>query len=181
MKIISYSLWGNRKLYTIGAIENGIMAKDIYSGWKTNIAVHKDVSENTISELRDIFDIVKIYDDDASEYRGTFWRFDAMVYDDVDVCLFRDADSRLSDKEFQAVQEWLKSDKQIHNMRDNIHHYAPIMSGLWGVKTKGEINIRFFHRMIMAHKMGKYGRDQRILWRMSGGAGPAIVMLSAVR
>ena len=169
MKIISYSLWGNRKLYTQGAIACGIESKEIFPEWKTNIAVHKDVSEDTVSELKDIFDIVKIYDDDASEYRGLFWRFDAMMYDGMEACLFRDTDSRPSDKEFQAVQEWLRSDKQIHNMRDNIHHYAPIMGGLWGIKKEGPINVSFFYRLIMAHNLGEYGCDQRILWRMYKG------------
>jgi hypothetical protein len=169
VKIISYSLWGNRKLYVEGAMANGIDAREIYPGWKTNIAVHKDVNKNTISKLREIFDIVKIYDDDASEYRGLFWRFDAMVYGGMEVCLIRDTDSRLSDKEFQAVQEWLVSDKQIHNMRDNIYHFAPIMGGLWGIKQEGPINIRFFHKILMSHNLGEYGCDQRILGRLYKG------------
>lgn len=168
-KVISYSLWGDRALYVDGAIINGIEAREIYPGWKTNIAVHKDVNESTISKLREIFDIVKIYDDDASEYRGLFWRFDAMMYEGVDVCLFRDTDSRLSDKEFQAVKEWLASDKQIHNMRDSIYHYAPIMGGLWGIKKEGPISIRMFHRILMEHNIGEYGCDETILGKMYSG------------
>ena len=160
-KVISYSLWGNKKIYTYGAIENAVIAHDVYPGWKTNIVVHKDVHHDTIYRLTEVFDKVVIYEGDGSDYSGLFWRLDPMTYDDVDVCVFRDCDSRLEDREFQAVREWLKSDKQIHSMRDHFSHRNSIMAGLWGIKKQGPINVRFLYLLLNCYNYGKYGDDER--------------------
>jgi len=32
-KVISFSLWGNIKLYTIGTVKNAILAKKIFPDW----------------------------------------------------------------------------------------------------------------------------------------------------
>jgi len=32
-KIISFSLWGDKPMYTIGAIKNAKLAEEIYPGW----------------------------------------------------------------------------------------------------------------------------------------------------
>ena len=47
----------------------------------------------------------------------------------------RDADSRLSLREKEAVEKWINSDKDFHIMRDHPHHYYPILGGTWGFKN----------------------------------------------
>ncbi|RXG72143.1 hypothetical protein Avbf_07911 [Armadillidium vulgare] len=39
------------------------------------------------------------------------WRFAAMGDSNIDVLLFRDTDSMVIKREYDAVQEWLKSNK----------------------------------------------------------------------
>jgi len=168
-KVISFSLWGNRAIYTYGAIENAKIASEVYPGWQTNIVVHKDVDKRIVPKIREVFDWVTINNMDNPLYHGLFWRFETMFYDDVDICVFRDCDGRLCDKEFQAVQEWLKSDKQIHAMRDNINHFEPIHGGMWGVKKQGPVNLRMLYRLIKKFDTGGYDRDQIGLKRVYNG------------
>jgi hypothetical protein len=40
-KIISYSLWGDLPLYTVGAISNAKQAKEIYPGWICRFYIHE--------------------------------------------------------------------------------------------------------------------------------------------
>jgi len=67
-----------------------------------------------------------------------FWRFLAASDADVEVMLSRDTDSRLSEREKAAVEEWLESDKGFHIMRDHPAHITAILGGMWGAK-KGSI------------------------------------------
>ena len=46
----------------------------------------------------------------------------------------RDLDSRFSNREQVAVDDWLKSDKTIHVMRDHPLHDLSMFGGLWGTK-----------------------------------------------
>ena len=46
----------------------------------------------------------------------------------------RDLDSRFSNREHAAVEDWLKSDKAIHVMRDHPLHNFSMFGGLWGTK-----------------------------------------------
>jgi len=48
--------------------------------------------------------------------------------------LSRDCDSRLNKREKLAVDEWLKSDKSFHIMRDHPWHDTEILGGMWGVR-----------------------------------------------
>ena len=62
----------------------------------------------------------------------------------MDHFIIRDADSRLSRRDFCAVEEWLKSGKMFHVLRDHpSHSNFPISGGLWGGNRfafkKGEI------------------------------------------
>ena len=59
----------------------------------------------------------------------------------VDLYVSRDLDSRLSDREHAAVQEWIKSNKSIHVMRDHIMHDFAMVGCCWGTKLNGK-NIR---------------------------------------
>jgi hypothetical protein len=49
--------------------------------------------------------------------------------------LSRDTDSRLSNREKLAVDEWLESDKDFHIMRDHPYHNTEILGGMWGVRN----------------------------------------------
>jgi hypothetical protein len=47
----------------------------------------------------------------------------------------RDTDSRLNSRESNAVNQWLKSNKDFHIMRDHPYHNTEILGGMWGVRN----------------------------------------------
>ena len=55
--------------------------------------------------------------------------------------LSRDLDSRISSREVAAVEEWLRSDKDFHFMRDHPEHGVGILGSGWGVKL-GNVEVR---------------------------------------
>ena len=134
MKIIAFSLWGNDLKYTIGAIKNAVIAEKLFPDWICRYYIGKSVPENILFQLeeRDNTQIIKM--DEDGDWSGMFWRFHPCSEDDVDVVLSRDTDSRLTQREKDAIDEWLESDKGFHIMRDHPWHGAPILGGMWGCK-----------------------------------------------
>lgn len=133
-KIISFSLWGNDPKYTVGAIENVKLAKEIYPDWICRFYIGTSTFDDTWDAL-DSFDNTELIDMGIpGDWTGMFWRFYPASENDVDVFISRDTDSRLSQREKMAVDEWLESDKGLHIMRDHPYHNSLIMGGMWGMK-----------------------------------------------
>ena len=132
-KIISFCLWGDNPKYTIGAIKNAELTNIIYPGWISRFYCSKSVPYSIIDKLKSIDNtqIVMTLNDD---WTCMFDRFLPASEDDVEVMLSRDCDSRLNMREKCAVDEWLKSDKSFHIMRDHPWHGTEILGGMWGVK-----------------------------------------------
>lgn len=172
MKIISLSLYGDNPLYTQGAIENAEYAKKIYPDWKVRIYCHTSVPKNIIQKLRDLnADIIIINETFINDSNpkldtnwGMYWRFFPLADKKVKYFIVRDADSRISWKEAEAVKEWIKSGKDYHILKDHILHGSPMMGGMWG--AKGGI-VPELHDLIRVHLKTrdhcKFASDQRFL------------------
>jgi hypothetical protein len=132
-KIISFSLWGNIPKYTVGAIRNAEISGMIYPGWICRFYVGKSTAKEIVDSLRTIGSEV-IEMSEQGDWRGTVWRFFAAADADVDIVIFRDIDSRVSMREKSAVDDWLRSDKSFHIMRDHPCHTTKIVAGMWGVR-----------------------------------------------
>ena len=50
-KVISFSLWGTNKKYTIGAIENAKLALEYYPGWICRYYIASSVPKEIISDM----------------------------------------------------------------------------------------------------------------------------------
>jgi len=164
---ISYSLWGNKEIFTIGAIRNAELAKKIYKDWQVIIYYDNTVPQNVIDKLLSLD--VQLVDMTNSGIYGLFWRFLAIDIPDSEFIIFRDADSRLSKREKLAVDEWMKSDKVLHVMRDHPCHGIPfgathisILGGMWGIKG-GIIRITPEIESFISEKEDHYGIDQTFL------------------
>lgn len=135
-KIISFSLWGDNPTYTIGAIRNAELAKEIYPDWMCRYYVGKSTPSKTIQKLIE-FDNTEVFImNEPGNWTGMFWRFYAASDQNVDIMISRDTDSRLGKREKAAVDEWLASDKDFHIMRDHPYHATQILGGMWGVRNK---------------------------------------------
>ena len=154
-KVISFSVWGTDPDYLVGARRNAEMAPKVYPGWETWFYVEKGTEVDLEAADRIIY-----YDKEPGS-DGMFQRFRPMTEPEVDVFVSRDCDSRLSDRELQAVNTWLKSDKQFHAMRDHEAHAIPVMGGMWGARRDGIINLDFMYKELCRHKRSNYFDDQR--------------------
>ena len=146
-KIISFTLWGGKPIYNVGAIKNAEIAKETFPGWICRFHINS-VPQDIIEKLLqfDNVELVKKETDVWKEYGrragddqpegSIFWKFEPYFDKDVEVVIGRDPDNRLSKREKVAIDEWLISDKQFHIMRDHPGHCTgtPILGAMWGMK-----------------------------------------------
>lgn len=133
-KIISFSLWGENPKYTIGAVKNVELANQLMPDWKCRFYVDEIVPQEIINKLKESGAEVYKYNI-RGDWFSMFWRFLPASDNEVEYMISRDCDSRISNREVLAVNEWLKSDKLFHIMRDHPYHNVPILGGMWGVKN----------------------------------------------
>ena len=133
-KVIAFSLWGNNPIYTIGAIENKELAKKHYPDWTCRYYIGKSTNCEIVEQLKDVNTEIILMDSDG-DWTGMFWRFECASETNVDVMISRDTDSRLNSRESNAVNQWLKSNKDFHIMRDHPYHNTEILGGMWGMRN----------------------------------------------
>jgi len=135
-KVITFSLWGNNPTYTIGAIRNAEIAKEMYPDFECWYYIHKETVPqkiiDTLSKLDNTKIILKI--GDLSKCKPMMWRFEAIDEPDVEIMMSRDTDTRILLREKLAVDKWLKSYKLFHIMRDHPYHDNIILGGMFGTK-----------------------------------------------
>jgi len=143
-KLITFSLWGDNPKYTVGAIRNAELAERLYPDWTCRFYI----GEHTLGAVEYQFlcqksnvEYVKM-PAGMEGWKGMFARFLPASEDDVDVFISRDCDSRLSEREVYAVNEWLASPRLIHAMRDHPEHSVPILGGMWGAKRHAIPNMK---------------------------------------
>lgn len=161
MKIISFSLWGQNKFFTYGAVENAILAKELFPDWICRFYVGRDVQDYVIDFLKSQTNVQVISRDEKHSLGNMFWRFEPLFDPQVSVMLSRDADSRLSQKEQIIINEWLSSDKDFHIIRDSPGHKKSIMGGLFGARN--QLCLPLADKFLHYPRMNEYGRDQKFL------------------
>lgn len=134
MKVISFCLYGNDELYTIGAIKNAEAVKNLLPDWNSMFFCADDLSENVITEIKKHGGIVVLMDHNES-FTGMFWRFLPISYDNVTIMMSRDCDSRIFERDVFAIREFEKSHYNYSIIRDHpIGHHYKINGGMWGAK-----------------------------------------------
>ena len=135
MKVISYSLWGDNKVYTYGIVENAIQLERLLPDWTLRVHYNDSVPVNIVDWLKERSNVQLIHHE-GSECKASnmFWRFEDLFLKDTTV-LVRDADSRISVREVRLIKEWLASDKDFHIIRDHKGHTVPIIGGAFGCRN----------------------------------------------
>jgi hypothetical protein len=132
--VIAFSLWGNLPMYWVGAKKNIELASKYFPGWICRFYIDSNCSQELIDTLRcDNVEILLVNSQDS--FHGMFWRFWAADDPEVNIMLSRDCDSRLSQREVIALNEWLSSDKDFHIMRDHPYHCVSVLGGMWGCRN----------------------------------------------
>lgn len=141
-KVISFSLWGDIPTYTIGAINNAELAAKLFPDWTCIFYCFDTVPSNIITELQSRSNsVVRVVDEkyDVLDCRGMFPRFLPADEEGVEYMISRDTDSRLSQREKLAIEEWIQGGKDVHIMRDHPYHGTQILGGMWGIRG-GKLN-----------------------------------------
>ena len=138
MKLLSFSLYGQRLIYLIGAIE--ILKEQLYPGWHCRFYVAEDMASSVIEELSAGGAEVIIMRPEPG-VAGTLWRYLPADEDEenLEACLMLDVDSPLLERGKRATDEWLSGDKSYHVIRDHPAHKSEIMAGLFGMKYPSPI------------------------------------------
>ena len=150
--IVTYSLWGDSDAYNYGALENALTVRDFYPHAQCWMYVHRPSCQEKVILALEQLDHVRVIDMSVIEpgigMKNSMWRF-LPVFQSVDdqprhheaksdeqVVLVRDADSRFTRRERLAVEEWLRSDKDFHIMRDHSWHNDVMLAGMWGARRR---------------------------------------------
>jgi hypothetical protein len=125
---IAFSLFGTAEKYFCGMDRNIALAEEHFPEWLVRIYMPDEMCG---SEWHKRFEpYVKF---NPSGIPPMFARF--LIHDspDCDRFIIRDADSRLSQREVDAVNAWITSGRLLHTMRDHPAHTSfPICGGMWG-------------------------------------------------
>ncbi|SDH82375.1 tetratricopeptide repeat protein [Pseudomonas panipatensis] len=147
--VIAFSLFGGSPKYCETAVLNVLEQPRLYPHWVCRFYIDDSVPEVIVRRLLDNGGQVVRVDPAVRQWPGPMWRFLALDDGQAQRILFRDADSVISAREVEAVQQWLDSDKHFHAMRDNGTHTELLLAGLWGavggaLPALGELMRRFF-------------------------------------
>jgi hypothetical protein len=160
--VIAYSLWGDHPMYWIGALKNIELAKKYFPGWICRFYIDDSCQSELIESITgDNVEVVLVESKDS--FHGMFWRFWAVEDPEVDVFLSRDCDSRFTDREVAAINEWLQSDKDFHIMRDHPYHTVPILGGMWGCRRGILRQVNFSKSIEQWNQFHRKGIDQDFL------------------
>lgn len=162
MRLISYCLWGNNPKYTIGALKNADLAEKLYPGWICRFYCANNVPDEIKKELKSKKNVEIINMDIIGNWKFTISRFFPMSESNIQYMISRDTDSRISQREVDAVSTWIESGKDAHIMRDHPYHGGfPMLAGMFGIK--GNI-IKNINALLSLHNVNEqYHYDQIFL------------------
>lgn len=171
-KAITFCVYGKKKMYTYGVLENIDIAKDLYPTWDVVIFFDsKTVPQDIIDKAKEKGAKVFV----GPQYANASSRF--FVADmDYDRFISRDADSRIYPREVAAVADWMKEDWAIlHGMHDKEGDFDPLLAGMFGALIKPlreklkantpthEDNMQKLYEHYIGDRKAVYGDDQIFL------------------
>lgn len=151
--IFSFCLFGEKDKYCKGLLKNIELIQEKFPGWLAYVYLGEDIPSPVREQLQ-ANPIVKIFETPVRGNDNKAWRFFPVDMPEVDICVVRDADSRIYDRDFAAIQEFINSDKVFHIIRDHPNHFHRIMAGMWAAKKPA------FNLMSMAG-LFSYWRSER--------------------
>ncbi|GAB6030747.1 hypothetical protein CHUAL_007598 [Chamberlinius hualienensis] len=176
--VLSFSFYGDTKSkYFKGVAVNAELIAKLYPGW--TMRLYHNISQSDTPSMTDLCKAVCKFShldecyvgDIAEQFRniestfGMIWRFAVLGDPTVDMFGVRDLDSQIYQREIDAVNDWLKTGKTFHIMRDNSGHSTRILGGMWGAKNAKNITVMrdLFNQMLSEGNVQKKGHDQFLL------------------
>lgn len=136
-KVFSFTLFGNEAKYCKGLLKNIDLIQMHFPEWETWVYCGDGISEEMYVTLFEK-PKVKLIPTNQTGMINKFYRFFAIDDPDVEICIVRDADSRIYERDQACIREFLESDKVLHIIRDHPNHHHVVMAGMWGMRKCGE-------------------------------------------
>ena len=150
-KIVSFSFYGNpnstqgkERKYFQGIQLNLKEMPQMYEDWVLRVYYDLEKDHYLMKDMCDMacsnpnIDLCYVKElpglGDISKVFAMNWRFMPMLDPQVTHMVSRDLDSLINQREKDAVQEWLASDKAFHFMRDHPAHSIEVLGSGWGVR-----------------------------------------------
>lgn len=132
--VIAYSLWGDQPRYLVPLLENARIRPHLFPEWTIRVYHDRAVDPGYLGQLAATGTQLVPMDPPPGlpAHRRLLWRFEAFADPNVSRFLIRDADSLLTVKERVAIDDWLRSGRRFHTMRDYCTHTDLLLAGLWG-------------------------------------------------
>lgn len=159
MKVISFCLYGNHPKYVNGLFENMDIINTYLIDFMVYLYLGNDVSEEVVSKCK-LYKNIRMILVDANNAVLMMHRC-FPIDDNIEVLFCRDLDSRINARDRWTMDEFIRSDKHFHIVRDHYYHKSRIMAGIWGIKKHFSFNMKqlvgCFNDEI------KYGMDELFL------------------
>lgn len=152
--VVSFCLFGDdfSRMYNQGAIENAKLYKHRFPDFHLVYYLGRRIPDATVKAIRAANPRVTIIrkPDLPEDQTFTYIRFLAIRdFPKAEYIFFRDVDSRLSEREAVAMEEYLGNDQyEFHMMRDHDYHGRYLMSGMWGLHQSAFSSIRLVDDII---------------------------------
>ena len=141
MRVLSFSLYGDNPIYTIGCVKNAILHKSIFKKFEMWVYHNNTVPKNILDELVEL-GVKLINTNEDNGFFGSLWRFRPISEKGVEYFISRDCDSRISFRDEIGVNEWIESNKNFHILREHPYGHGWLMNaGMWGGKGGSIENI----------------------------------------
>jgi hypothetical protein len=161
-KVIAISLYGNDPRYTMGAVENALLAKRDWPGWTYRVYHGDGIPQEILHLIREMGgELIPMTAHGIAQGKALsmFWRFLALTDNTVTRMISRDADARLTPRDKAAVDEWVDSQWLFHTMHDHHYHGSPVMGGMFGA-VGGLLHPRVIQQMLSTKQQDMYNADQ---------------------
>jgi len=156
-QIIAMSIFGNEKKYLYGCIENALIVqkRKMWRAWTLRIYYdHLPLQFVHLLQYLEV-DVMQV----SNMHPGLFWRFYVINDTFIHRFIVRDSDSRLTRRDFNAVEDWIQSGRPFHVLHDHPRHLThKILGGMWG-SIGGYLNSSLIDQFPVASK-AYYGIDQ---------------------
>ncbi|XP_065673471.1 uncharacterized protein LOC136090612 [Hydra vulgaris] len=181
VNVLSYSLFGNtwdRYAQNVELVAKEAANNSLYKNWIVRIYHDKyTITPIIVARLTERYQNLEFFNvsnfDDLESINGMVWRFLVIADLTVDVACIRDLDSKLLERESEAVKVWLESGKLVHSMKDNPAHSIPMLGGMWcyrnelnrdlGIKIATICTEKCMDRDPIKQREVKKGDDQDVL------------------
>lgn len=172
LNVLSFSLYGDALKYRVGMLRNLKLAEALYPSW--NVQIYCDYECGRWLGKQKITHPAMRVDCMPENHwcPSMLWRF--LIADNPECQRFcsRDCDSRIMQREVDAVNAWMLEDTILHCLRDHGAHCQPVMGGLFGLMPRRsnwempnmERLIREYLSEPCPYRAGTYMHDQSFLW-----------------